>query len=229
MVSTDTSEPDCATAPEPAPSIRQDSSLSSPPAFLSSPGKLSPAQIQVAIALAEGKTTTAAASQAGVHRTTVHHWLRTQPDFKHAVEEAQAEYHNRVDDDLTELAAGALSTLRSLLEDPQTPHSVRLKAALAILERPRFPQRSWTLPTSAETPNERHLGDQLAFVAGDYKRMRMADALEKNSATENQAATDAEPQTQAQPAQTSSTPPRNAPCPCGSGLKYKRCCAGRQP
>jgi hypothetical protein len=22
---------------------------------------------------------------------------------------------------------------------------------------------------------------------------------------------------------------RNAACPCGSGLKYKRCCAGREP
>jgi hypothetical protein len=64
-------------------SIHQNSSL------FSSQGRLSAAQLKVAVALAEGKTVTAAARQAGVHRTTIHHWLRTQPDFVRAAQEAQ--------------------------------------------------------------------------------------------------------------------------------------------
>jgi uncharacterized protein YecA (UPF0149 family) len=29
------------------------------------------------------------------------------------------------------------------------------------------------------------------------------------------------------PAEEAARPSRNAPCPCGSGLKYKRCCGAR--
>ena len=179
MASATASEPGSASTDNPSASIRQNSSHSSPPPIFSSAGKLSPAQLQVAVALAEGKTVTAAAGQAGVHRSTVTHWLRNVPDFKRAAQEAHIEYQNNIAEELTELAATALSTLKTLVEDPQTPHSVRLKAALAILERPRFPKRSWTLPTSVENSAECQIAEELAFIEGDYKRMRMTEALGK--------------------------------------------------
>ena len=53
---------------------------------------LSPVQAQVIAALAQGRTATDAARDAGIHRTTIHHWFRTQPLFNTALHEAQREY-----------------------------------------------------------------------------------------------------------------------------------------
>src|SRR5260221_7433647 len=107
---------------------------------------LSPVQAQVIEALAQGQTVTTAAEKAGVHRTTIHHWVRNQPQFKAAVRTAQAEYASEVNDSIHELAAHALLTLHDLLRDPATPHAIRLKTALAILQRPHAPNPGWILP-----------------------------------------------------------------------------------
>src|SRR6266576_2891992 len=50
-----------------------------------------------------------------------------------------------VNDGIHELAAHALLTLHDLLRDPATPHAVRLKTALAILQRPHAPDPGWNL------------------------------------------------------------------------------------
>jgi hypothetical protein len=153
---------------------------------------LSPAQAEVAAALARGETITAAAEQAGVHRTTVHHWLRHEPEFKTAVLAARREYVETVNDELRELAARALQTLRKLLDDPTTAPALQLKAALAILQR----SQSWNL---SESP------DPEPHAAGPEVTPEKA------------------PRVSAGPVA------RNAPCPCGSGTKYKRCCGSRFP
>src|ERR1700688_3704990 len=101
---------------------------------------LTPARAHVVAALAQGRTVTAAAQDAGLHRNTIYNWLN-EPAFKTAVEEAQREYVAILSDGMRDLAALALQTLRNLLEDPKTPPSVRLKTALAILQRPHFPNR----------------------------------------------------------------------------------------
>ena len=53
---------------------------------------LSPVQAQVIAALAQGRTVTAAAQTAGVHRNTIYNWLN-EPLFKTAVEDAEAPRH----------------------------------------------------------------------------------------------------------------------------------------
>src|SRR5712671_2005322 len=111
---------------------------------------LPPVQAQVIEALAHGQTVTAAAEKAGLHRTTIHHWIRNQPQFKAAVRTAQAEYAAEVNDGIHELAAHALLTLHDLLRDPATPHAIRLKTALAILQRPHAPDAGWNLPAPVE-------------------------------------------------------------------------------
>jgi len=118
------------------PDIHRNSSDSAP---ISNPN-LSPTQAQVIADLTQGRTITAAARKAGIHRTTIHHWFRRQPEFKAAVETARSEYVEVLSDEMLELASGALQTLRKLLKDG-TPSAVRLKTALAILERP-----GWLLP-----------------------------------------------------------------------------------
>lgn len=104
-------------------------------------------QLQVANAIAHGVTHTAAAKAAGVHRTTLYHWLRTVPEFQTAIREARNDYSAALRDELQELASLALTDLRSLLADPNTPAAVRLRTSLAILERAGSP---WTLPVPDE-------------------------------------------------------------------------------
>jgi transposase-like protein len=137
--------------------------------------KLSPQQFQVASALAQGHAVSAAAREAGVHRGTIYHWLRTEPEFKAAATEAKREYVAKLNDYLRELSAHALDTLRSLLDDPATPHVVRLKAAIAVLERPQYPEQGWSLPERVESPEERKLMEGLADMKA-YDRVLRAEA-----------------------------------------------------
>jgi ribulose bisphosphate carboxylase small subunit len=145
-----------------------------------SPANLSPAQAQVIAALAQGRTITAAAQTASLHRNTIYNWLH-EPAFKTAVEEAQSEYVTTLSDNMRDLAALALETLRNLLEDPKTPPSVKLRAALAVLQRPHFPNRGWHLPERIEDRREQQVMDNLAEIKADYDAMRMTDAIEASA------------------------------------------------
>ena len=185
------------------PAIRQNSTDSD------TNTNLSPAQAQVIAALAQGRTITAAARDAGLHRSTIYNWLQNEPQFKTAVENAQREYVEILSDGMRDLAAAALDTLRRLLEDRSTPHAVRLRAALAILQRPHFPDQGWHLPERIEPPHQQKFLDDLAEVQADYNAVRVIDAIETAAKKDP-----------AQPAPIA----RSAPCPCGSGNKYKRCC-----
>jgi hypothetical protein len=138
---------------------------------------LSPVQAQVIAALAQGRTITDAARDAGLHRTTIHHWFRTEPTFNTAFQGAQREYVETLQDGMRDLAARAVETLRNLLDDPETPPAVRLRTALAILQRPHFPQQGWHLPERIETPREQQVVDGLAEIKADYDTMRMTEAL----------------------------------------------------
>jgi len=137
---------------------------------------LSPAQAQVIAALAQGRTVTAAAQDAGLHRNTIYNWFH-EPAFQTAADEAQREYIATLSDGMRDLAALAVETLRSLLEDPKTPPAVRLRAALAVLQRPHFPDRGWHLPERIEPPREQQVVDGLAEIKADYDAMRMTDAI----------------------------------------------------
>jgi hypothetical protein len=176
---------------------------------------LSPVQAQVVAALAQGRTITTAAAEANIHRNTIHNWLH-EPVFKTAVEEAQREYAAMLADGMRDLAARALETLRQLLDDPKASPAVRLRTALAILQRPHFPNPGWHMPVRIEPPQEQQLIDGLAEMEAEDRAMRMTGAIEAS-------------------ARRSDPPPspapiaRSAPCPCGSGAKYKRCCGAASP
>ena len=139
---------------------------------------LSPAQAQVVAALAQGLTVSAAARQAGVHRTTIHHWRRNEAEFRAAVENAQREYAAVLNDEMRELGATALKTLQKLLESPDTPDFVRLKTALAVLERPHFPEPGWHFPVRIDSPQKQEVIDGLAEIKAGHQAMRMADEIE---------------------------------------------------
>ncbi len=142
---------------------------------------LLPAQAQVVTALAQGQSVTAAARQAGVHRDTIYQWLKSQPEFKAAIENARTEYVAVLSDGMRDLAARAIETLKELLDDPKTPAAVRLRTALAILQRPQFPEPGWRLPERIESPREQQVVDGLAEIKADYTAMRMTDAMDASA------------------------------------------------
>jgi len=120
--------------------------MSAPASDSAAPSALTPIQQQVVLALAQGATITSAAASANVHRTTIYNWLNTQKEFEEAVRQARADYILTLHDELKDLSGAALATLRSLLTDAQTPAAVRMRIALAILERRQFPDPNWNLP-----------------------------------------------------------------------------------
>jgi transposase-like protein len=170
---------------------------------------LSPAQAQVIAALAAGESITGAARAAGVHRSTIHNWLREGQQFRFEFDTIRQETVEFLRDQLAGLEVAALAALKSLIEDANTPAGVRLKAALAVLQRPQFPNQTWSLPERIETPRDQKLVDEFAVAIAD------ARMSEKNPL--------------AMPLTIPREVARNAPCPCASGDKYKRCCGKNAP
>ncbi len=191
---------------------------------------LSPLQASVALEIASGRSVTEAAAQAGVHRSTVYEWMHSEPAFNDAVEESRLEYIESLRNQLRSMSAKALARIEGLLDDPAAPPSVVLRAALAVLGRPRFPEQGWNLPEPVDTPAKENYVHDLALVEADYKALCHSEKLAR--AERPAAETDT---IRRNPTQTPTSPrisctdrppqvPRNAPCPCGSGKKYKRCC-----
>jgi transposase-like protein len=141
--------------------------MSSPVIEHHTPTALTTVQQQVVLALAQGTTVSAAAQSAGLHRTTVYKWLDTHEAFAQAVQEARAEYVLTLRDQMKELSAIALDTLYALITNAQTPAGVRLRVALAILDRPKFPQPAWTLPERIGNVSEEQLRKNLLTMEPD--------------------------------------------------------------
>jgi hypothetical protein len=109
---------------------------------------LTPQQLQVINALSIGTTVTLAAQEAGVHRNTINHWRRNSIPFRNALADAQYDRALYFREHVEDLMDTAIQTLRDLLVDPQAPPSVRLKAALSVIQTaiaPPEPNRQSTL------------------------------------------------------------------------------------
>ena len=180
---------------------------------------LSPKQTQVIDALSSGATLTDAAAQVGVHRNTVALWRRNLIDFQSALAHAQydrALYYREKSEALADLAIDAL---RRALTDDNTPPATRVRAALAILK---------TISTPPEPK---------AQIPPDIEQIRTSPEVQVIDADQFNPASDTpEPQDVHNSAQSRPVPTirrdhpkigRNDPCPCGSGLKHKRCCLER--
>jgi len=138
---------------------------------------LTPDQVKIVLALAQGTTFTAAAQAAGLNRVTIYRWLKTQEAFAAAVEQARADYILTLRDQLKDYTVHALATLGTLLDDPNTPPAVRFRIAMVILNRPQFPKPGWNLPEPVLEPNEEEFLRSFACLEADYKGMRYQDAL----------------------------------------------------
>jgi hypothetical protein len=114
---------------------------------------LSTVQLEAIAALAAGQTILAAAEQTAVHRATVHNWLKL-PAFSAALDEARQDHAAEIRANLSQAAELAIDTIRQILTDPNASPAVKLRAALAVLDRPLFPkpEAASTQEPSAEVP-----------------------------------------------------------------------------
>jgi hypothetical protein len=159
-------------------------------------------QLQVLALISTGSTAVAAAKEAGVHRNTIANWLR-MPEFRQAMVQARNEKALYWRECAAAFAEEAIRVIVGLMTQSDIPPSVRLRAALAVLDKATTP-----LPPELEMP---------------------VVELPGPDAMHNDAQSDAQLDT----AKTTSAPQanhktgRNELCPCGSGVKFKRCCLGK--
>jgi preprotein translocase subunit SecA len=169
---------------------------------------LSAQQIAVIDALSNGVTATEAAAQVGIHRNTISNWRRNDFAFQHAFADAQydrALFHRERAESLADKAYAALE---ALLADTNTPATVRLKAALYILEK-------------ASTPPPPKSQVQLRV---EKVHLNNAPPMHNVHNSAQSAQPKPEPIRREHPKIG-----RNELCPCGSGLKHKRCCLHKPP
>jgi hypothetical protein len=182
-------------------------------------------QHQVLNLIAAGSTATEAANAAGIHRNTVGRWLRIA-DFRQALNDAHAAQALYWREQAELLAAPAFDALKSLLLNPETSDSVRLKAALAILDRASAP-----LPVPAE-PTTASVLEALCGVPRAEDLHNDAQSEIEDDAPDSPDSPESHPGPEPVPTpltfvRNETKTGRNDLCPCGSGLKFKRCCLGK--
>ena len=167
---------------------------------------------QKALALiSAGSTIAAAASETGVHRNTVGNWLRSS-NFRQSLELACLDQAIFWRDQAHQMAGDALAAIRAILTDPKAPAAVRLRAALAVLEKasaplPQLPAGLREFAASPAPENAPPMHNSAQRVP-EIKHMQAPEPAPMHN--------HAQPQ-----------PPKSVlsqPCPCGSRLKFMYCC-----
>jgi len=112
-------------------------------------------QAQVISALADGSTVTDAARLAGVDRTTVYLWLKTDALFVAGSNRERQERQHALRARLGELVPEALNGLTDLLKPDANP-VVRLRAIMFVLQAYDLPRGEGIGPTDPETVGRDH-------------------------------------------------------------------------
>ena len=119
--------------------------------------QFTPAQDIVLAALAGGACLSDAANQAKVHRNTVGNWRHSSPAFRDAFAQALSDRAMLVRERAHSLVSVAFHVLEQILMDLKASPSVRLKAALAIMNQAAAPPPAWIAdPVSTSTQAETH-------------------------------------------------------------------------
>jgi AcrR family transcriptional regulator len=180
---------------------------------------LSHSQQEVLRGLVAGRSISASARAAGVHRATVYLWIRTVPAFNRALDAHRRLRADRIADDLNDLADSALQALRQILDNTESPAAVRYKAAIDIISLAQRHEEG-RLYRDSNLLSEFHT-ELDAEVGNPPAPEPPPSALQQPALYAEAVAT---PNEAIRPGPVRPSPVRNAPCPCGSRLKYKRCC-----
>lgn len=96
--------------------------------------ELSPKQITAVAALLSGKSIEAAAQDADVGATTIHRWFRESDAFNAALADGRRAALHTAITTLSYVSRTAAGVVLEVMSNTKTPPSVRLRAALGILE-----------------------------------------------------------------------------------------------
>ena len=150
---------------------------------------LSIQQVQVLAGLSAGITIAEVSRNTNICRQTIYNWQK-EPRFAAALTAARQLYADDLRDQMILLSRKALKRLEAIIDSPDAPHGVALKAALAVLNRPHFPAQGWNLPTIIQTPpqdkiQEINLAMEIEMKQAeldDLKRKRMMAKINTGSA-----------------------------------------------
>jgi hypothetical protein len=166
--------------------------------------ELTPQQHRIVSLLAQGHSITQAAEQENLHRNTIANWRRTNPTFAQALDSALTEQRHYWQDQATRLAPLAMQAIEACLTNPNASPSLRFRAATFILK----------MATATH---------KIAHPAGEDELASFGQPPQTPPETPKPAQICTTPQ----PIRVPPQPGRNAPCPCSSGLKFKRCCISK--
>jgi len=208
---------------------------------------LTAVQEHVLAAIAGGATLQAAAVAAAIHRNTISYWRRTSAAFRGALDYAQYDRALFIREEAGNQVADAFAALHAILTKPNASDSARLNAAKYIIEKastPPPPQPEVIYRFQESKPEIVNSPPQIGF---EPQKLAAPSAGPKPEIVNSPAQIGFEPQkpatplagpkpeivnspAQSQPIPTVRSAPkvgRNELCPCGSRLKFKRCCLGK--
>jgi len=193
--------------------------------------QLTQQQFEVIDALSNGAALTEAAAQAGADRNTLVDW-RACDDFREALAGAYYERAALYRDRAVALADLAFEAIRKVLTDPKSSPSIRLRAAIFIIDKA-------STPPKFEKEKPAAMAGMFAAMA-ETDRMHLSEEQPPEPASDAQECTtahnDAQPNpvfhmhNSAQPETCRRSEPktgRDGLCPCGSAKKYKHCCLAK--
>jgi len=139
---------------------------------------LSQPQVQVLAGLCAGLTIAEMSRDMNISRQTIYNWQK-DPKFQAALAAGKQLYADDLRDQMIMLSRKALKRLESILDDPKAPHGVALKAALAILNRPQFPEQGWNLPANVNTPRQDRIQETNLALDIEMKQAELEDLKRK--------------------------------------------------
>jgi hypothetical protein len=185
--------------------------------------KLTPVQETVIAALTGGATMNAAAESASIHRNTIAYWRRTSLGFREALSHAQYDKALFVREEAGNHVADAFAAIHTILTKPDASDAARLNAAKYIIDKASTPP-----PPKPETIY--HVENVATSEIVHSNAQSPAPLPAPAAAAPSPKPEIVHSNAQSRPAPfVRSTPKvgRNEPCPCGSTLKFKRCCLGK--
>jgi hypothetical protein len=194
---------------------------------------LTPQQHRIISLLAAGNSITQAATSENLHRNTIANWRRTIPAFARELEFALREQRLYWHEQATRLGPIAMQVIEDTLTNPKASASLRFRAAALIIKLATDPkakalQSHDPLPAELAALDDQKLAwrRQIAEPAQNCTTDAVPGSAEVFDIEESaRISVDEQICTKPQPVRVPPKPGRNEPCPCGSNLKFKRCCA----
>jgi hypothetical protein len=139
---------------------------------------LSAPQVQALACLSAGRTIAEVARDLNISRQTIYNWQK-EPKFLAALNAGRQVCADELRDYMLVLSRKALKRVEAIIDDPKTPPGVALKASLAVLNRPQFPEQGWNLPANVNTPRQDQIQEMNLTLELEMRQAELEDLKRK--------------------------------------------------